>query len=84
MIKEGLMEREWDWRRGAPGIWVDGGGVMSDEDRRGGERNFLFEDRSLAAALKSGEGDRVARRSGVAGASISAGAARGLGERRVF
>lgn len=56
---------------------MEGGGVISEDERGGGERNFLsdWEDR-LMAALRSGEGDRVARLAGVAGARISAGAAR--------
>ena len=59
---------------------MEGGGVMSDDESRGGDKNFLSdcEERSLTAALRSGEGDRVLRWTGVAGARISAGGARGL------
>lgn len=53
---------------------------MSDEDRGCGDKNFLSdcEDRRLIPALRSGDGDNVALRAGVAGAIISAGAASGL------
>lgn len=59
---------------------------MSEDDRGGGEMNLRsdWEDRSFTAALRSGDGDKVARRAGVAGARISAGAARGLGVERVI
>ena len=85
-MRDGVLERDRDRRRGAPGIWVEGGGVMSEEDRGGGDKNFLSErdDRALMPAVRSGDGDRVARRTGVAGAMISAGAASGLWEGRVF
>lgn len=59
---------------------MEGGGVISEDERGGGEINFLsdWEDRSLMiGALRSGDGERRARFSGVAGARISAGAARG-------
>jgi hypothetical protein len=54
---------------------------MSDDDKGGGDRNFLsdWDDGRLAMAVRSGEGDKVARRIGVDG-TISAGAPRVLCE----
>jgi hypothetical protein len=54
---------------------------MSDDDKGGGERNFLsdWDDGPLAIALSSGDGDKVARRTGVEG-TISTGAPRELCE----
>jgi hypothetical protein len=54
---------------------------MSDDDKGGGETNFLsdWDDGRLAMAVSSGEGDKVARRTGVEG-TISAGSPRVLCE----
>lgn len=54
------LDRDLDSRRGAPGIWDEGGGVISDESRDGGERSLLwseFEAWLPALTLKSGDAD---------------------------
>ena len=37
-------DRDRDRRTGAPGTCVDGGGVISEEDNGGGERNLFLSD----------------------------------------
>lgn len=67
-------DRERDRLRGAPGICVEGGGVMSEDEIGGGEYKVALS--WLVIGRRSGEGDRVGRRAGVLGTAISAGGAR--------
>lgn len=55
-------DRDLDLREGAGGTWEDGGGVMSDDDSAGGERNLLFSEwdaRLSVLTFGSGEVERV-------------------------
>jgi hypothetical protein len=58
------LDRDLDRRRGAPGICDDGGGVISDEDSDGGERNFPLSECEVwlpALILICGEAERLVR-----------------------
>lgn len=60
-------------------ICDDGGGVISDDDSDGGEKNFPLSEREVwlsALTLISGEAERLVRRVGLTGPEISAGGAR--------